>query len=179
MFRYVGEVSSLAQEIIKNFTVNFNFAIDATLGNGHDTDFLSNYFKQVYSFDIQEAATQNYLSKNKTNVKVILDSHVYLDNYIHEEVDCIMYNLGYLPGGDKTVTTKSESTIKSLETAVKLLNHNGLITICIYNGHNEGKSERNVILDFANLLPKNEFGVMLHSIINRKGAPELMVIEKK
>jgi hypothetical protein len=179
MFRYVGEVSILAQKIIKNYMVNFNYAVDATLGNGHDTDFLSNNFKQVYSFDIQKTAVENYISKSKENVKVILDSHEFLDKYIYLKVDCIMYNLGYLPGGDKSITTRSESTIKSLGKAVKLLNENGIVTICMYNGHNEGKKERNIILDFTKLLPKNEFGVMIHSIINRIGAPELIVIEKK
>lgn len=179
MFRYVGEVSTLAQKIINSNIVNFNYAVDATLGNGYDTDFLSDKFKQVYSFDIQKTAVENYISKNKENVKLILDSHEFLDKYINNKVDCIMYNLGYLPGGDKTITTRCESTIKSLEKAVKFLNQNGLITICIYNGHNEGKKERNIIFDFSKILPKNEFGVMIHSIINRIGAPELIVIEKK
>jgi hypothetical protein len=179
MFRYVNDVSILAQNIIKDYCTTFECAIDATLGNGYDTDFLSNNFSEVYSFDIQKSAIDNYSVKRNKKVNLIHDSHEFIDKYIDKKIDCAMYNLGYLPGGDKTITTKVHSTLKSIECTLGLIKENGLITICIYSGHEEGTVEREAILSFISDLPKKEFGVMLHSFINRKNAPELIVIEKK
>ncbi|GAB6170264.1 class I SAM-dependent methyltransferase [Clostridium carnis] len=180
MFKYVGEITDIAQSIIKNFLCERNIAIDATLGNGYDSDFLSENFKSVYSFDIQSIACTLYLEKEKDNVKVINDSHDKFDIYIKEEVDCIMYNLGFLPGGNKEITTIHSTTIESLKIGLSLLKKGGIITICIYNGHNEGKKEETCILEFLQNLPKSKYGVMLHSYLNRSSvAPILAVIEKK
>ena len=64
MFKYVGNISDLSHHIIKDFVSNKEIAIDATLGNGYDSDFLSEIFTKVYSFDIQEDACNRYKSKN-------------------------------------------------------------------------------------------------------------------
>ena len=47
----------------------------------------------------------------------------------------IVFNLGYLPGGDKQVTTESDSTLSAVEAALDLLNKDGLICITMYSGH--------------------------------------------
>ena len=65
MYRYVSDVSELSHHIIKDFSYKFDVAIDATLGNGYDTDFLSEHFSKVYSFDIQDCAIKAYESRNK------------------------------------------------------------------------------------------------------------------
>lgn len=179
MFKYVNDVSFLAQDIIKNSCSSFRCAVDATLGNGHDTDFLINHFEKVYSFDIQKSAIDKYTLRREEKVVLICDSHEYLDKYIENKVDCVMYNLGYLPGGDKNITTEVDGTINSINSALKLLNSNGLITICVYNGHDAGALEREALLSFSRSLSKKEYGVMLHSFLNRNRAPELIVIEKK
>lgn len=180
MFRYVSDVNEISHYIIKNFTCNFNIAVDATLGNGYDTDFLSNNFLKVYSFDIQQCAIKAYDNKNINNVILINDSHENFIKYINEKVDCIMYNLGFLPGGDKNITTKCESTLMSLESSLNIIDKGGLITIALYRGHEEGKKEENAVINFVQNLPKEKYGVMLHSFINRNNsAPFLIVIEKK
>ena len=163
MFKYVSDVSNIYHNIITSFIENKNIAIDATLGNGHDCDFLSELFKKVYAFDIQEEAVNSYKSKNKENVEVILDSHENFETYIKEEnVDCIVYNLGYLPGNNKEVTTV------------------GLMIIALYSGHEEGKIEKDAVLQFTSKLPKNKYGVLHTEFTNRaKSAPSLVVIEKK
>ncbi|MBS5927797.1 MAG: class I SAM-dependent methyltransferase [Clostridium sp.] len=180
MFKYVGDISEISHHIINNFLENKNVAIDGTLGNGYDTDFLSENFNRVYSFDVQKIACDNYKGKNKENVNVINDSHHKFKEYIDEGVDCIMYNLGFLPGGDKSVTTMHETSLQSIKEGLQLLNNGGIMTICIYRGHNEGKKEESCILDYVVSLPKNKFGVMEHSFLNRSEvAPMLIVIEKK
>ena len=59
-------------------------AIDATCGNGHDTIFLSEHFKHVYSFDIQELA----IKRTKEKMYYINNVSLYLDdfyNYLQQE----------------------------------------------------------------------------------------------
>jgi Putative rRNA methylase. len=179
MFNYVADISSMAHFIINNYCKNFSRAIDATLGNGFDTDFLCTQFNEIFAFDIQKCAIENYKTKNITKVHLIHDSHEFLYKYVTYPVDCIMYNLGFLPGGDKNLTTNSKSTVKSLTSALDLVNSNGLITICVYNGHEQGKIEREEIIKLLCSLSKNKFGVVQHSFINRVNAPELFVVEKK
>jgi len=180
MFRYVSDVNELSHYIIKNFSCKFDIAVDATLGNGYDTDFLSNNFLKVYSFDIQKCAIDTYKNKNVNNVILINDSHEDFSKYITKKVNCIMYNLGFLPGGDKNITTKCQSTMMSLESSLNILDKGGLITIALYRGHEEGKKEETAIVNFVQNLPKEKYGVMLHSFINRNNAaPFLIVIEKK
>lgn len=180
MFKYVGDISELTHYIVKEFIENKNVAIDGTLGNGHDTDFLANNFKKVYAFDIQEIACDNYKDKKVENVIVINDSHHLFDQYVEEkQVDCIMYNLGFLPGANKEITTMHETSLKSIELGLDLLSSGGIMTICIYRGHNEGKKEESCILSFLEKLPKSKYGVMLHSFLNRSNNPPMLVVVEK
>lgn len=179
MFNYVGDISKLSHSIINNYLKNKDIAIDATLGNGHDTDFLSLNFNKVYSFDIQDQACLKYSNKDKDNVIVICDSHHKFNKHIKENVDCIMYNLGFLPGASKEITTKYNTSLESIQIGLKILNPGGIMTICIYTGHDEGKKEKSCILDFLEKISKKEYGVMIHQFLNRsKTAPMLVVIEK-
>ncbi len=180
MFKYVGDISLISHYIIKEFLENKDVAIDATLGNGYDTDFLSENFKEVYSFEIQKCACENYVKRKNKNVNVINESHDLLKKYVSTNVDCIMYNLGFLPGGNKEVTTKHETSLKSIKEGIELLRSGGIITICLYRGHDEGKEEERIIMPYIKSLSKAQFGVMYHSFLNRsKDAPILIAIEKK
>lgn len=180
MFNYVSSISDLSHDIVKNYCINKNIAVDATLGNGHDTDFLCKTFRKVYAFDIQKSATDSYKCKAGSNVEIVNDSHDKLEQYVSDKIDCIMYNLGFLPGGDKNITTKAESTIRSFNSALKLLNAGGMVVIAIYYGHEEGKKEKEQLIKLLSELPKSEYGVMLHSYLNRDNNPPMLaVIEKK
>ena len=179
MFKYVADISVISHAIIKNFLENKKCAIDATLGNGHDTDFLSKNFERVYAFDIQKEACEKYETRKIENVKVINDSHSEFEKYINEEVDCIMYNLGFLPGGNKEITTMHESSLKSIKEGLDILSSGGIMTICIYTGHDEGKIEETCIMELLKDLPKNKFGVMEHRFINRKNNPPILVVVEK
>lgn len=180
MFNYVGNISDLSHYIIKDFVKNKKVAIDGTLGNGYDTDFLAILFEKVYSFDIQKEACDNYINKKNDNVTVINDSHHLFNKYIEEPVDCIMYNLGFLPGGNKEITTLHNTSLESIKIGLDLLNSGGIMTICIYRGHNEGKIEETCIVEYLKTLPKNQFGVMVQSYLNRQDvSPLLVIVEKK
>jgi len=180
VFKYVGDISKIAQNIINTYSEARHIAVDCTLGNGFDCDFLSERFKKVYAFDIQEEAIDNYKKRNMANVTLIHDSHENVKQYIQEEIDVAMYNLGFLPGGDKSITTKSHSSLKSINASLELLKSGGFVTIAVYVGHAEGQKESEALLKFVTSLPKNTFGVMIHSFANRDPkAPYLIIIEKK
>lgn len=180
MFKYVADISKLAHFIINEFLEEKFVAIDGTLGNGFDTDFLSDNFDKVYSFEIQKEACAKYKEKNKSNVEVINDSHHLFKDYVTDKVDCIMYNLGFLPGGDKGITTVHTTSLESIKCGLELLKSGGIMTICIYKGHDEGKIEESCILSYLRDLPKSKYGVMSHTYLNRaETAPLLVVIEKK
>ncbi|MGL5822595.1 MAG: tRNA (mnm(5)s(2)U34)-methyltransferase [Sarcina sp.] len=181
MFNYVNSFNNILHNIISSNKIAENkIAIDATLGNGYDTDFLKEKFEKVYSFDIQEQATNAYEEKLNINVKVILDSHENFDKYIKEPVDCIVYNLGYLPGANKHITTKTSSTIISIKKGLDLLKSNGIMFIAMYPGHEEGAKEKDEILKLAKKLNTKQYGVLYQEFINRPNNPPcLLVIERK
>ena len=82
-------------------------AVDFTMGNDHDTEFLSKTVGPdgfVYAFDIQEqalASTQEHLVKSgcPDNYQLILDSHSNVKKYVDVPFRAGMFNLGWLPGG--------------------------------------------------------------------------------
>lgn len=157
------------------------WALDATCGNGHDTQVLCALFEGVIGLDIQEAALAS------TRQRVGDCSHLHLYHMSHVTfpaaandvpISLIVYNLGYLPGSDKTVTTEVNSTLKSLEEALSLLVPGGLISITCYPGHMEGEREEEALLSFCATLPKNLWCVTTHTWANRTKAPSLIFLQK-
>ncbi len=129
-----------------------NFAIDATAGNGHDSLFLSQCVGpsgRVFSFDIQaEAITQTrqrLLQANANNVELVQADHAQMHKHLTREVfgkiDAMILNLGFLPGGDRSIITLPESTLKALEIALEYLAPNGVLCVVAYRGHNGGQHE--------------------------------------
>jgi hypothetical protein len=179
LFKYAGDISKMAQNIILNHCSAFDNAVDCTLGNGNDTDFLSGHFKRVYSFDIQENAVQSYKARLRPNVTLLHESHENIGLHIKTKVDCIMYNLGYLPGGDKNITTIAESSIASIKQGIDILMPGGIMSIAVYTGHQEGKREKDAVIALVERLPKKEYGVIMHTFLNRNEiSPFLLIIEK-
>lgn len=134
-----------------------DIVIDATAGNGHDTVFLSHLVKsgKIYAIDIQPQAllnTQNKIGPNPC-IEYICASHVSFPPSIEKgSVQLIVYNLGYLPGGDKSLTTLTSTTITSLQNALPLLKPGGAISIMLYPGHEEGAKEEQALLAYVKTL---------------------------
>lgn len=111
---------------------------DFTMGNGYDTAYLASLVPEgkVYAFDIQPEALENTAARLKAagldNVKLILDSHSNATEYIKEPIQAGMFNLGYRPGGDKTVHTMHESTLKAVGDAIKMLRPGGILVVSVY-----------------------------------------------
>ncbi len=133
--------------------------IDATLGNGHDTLFLAQALQkgQIVGYDIQEAAILSTLNRleshhfqatNQGHLQIILKQQSHA-NIEEKNAALIVYNLGYLPCHDKRVTTMTETTLQSLESAKSALTPGGLLSITCYPGHSEGQKEAAAVLAFA------------------------------
>lgn len=117
--------------------------VDMTTGHGYDTQVLAQKAQKVYAFDIQLEAinSSKQLNSSFDNVVYFHQSHDNIDEVIHEPIDCVIYNLGYLPKGNKRIKTKMETTIISLSKVHKLLKKNGILMITCYPGHAGGDRE--------------------------------------
>ncbi|MBZ4662368.1 MAG: SAM-dependent methyltransferase [Caloramator sp.] len=184
MYKVVLKATSLAHKIVEKVVVDGDVVVDATLGNGNDSLFLSSLTinGMVYSFEVQKSAVDRFNKiideEGIKNIKVINNGHQNMDLYIDKKVKAIMFNLGYLPGSDKTITTKSYTTLEAVQKGLKLLVPGGVMTIAVYVGHEEGQREAEDLLKEITELDSKHFSVMNINFINRKNAPFLLVIEK-
>ena len=88
-----------------------------------------------------------------------------------------MFNFGYLPGGDKTITTNADTSIKALNRASKSLNHNGLISLICYPGHTSGALEADAIKAWFKEL--NGFKIETHLAVSPKPTAPILYVLKK
>jgi hypothetical protein len=160
---------------------------DATCGNGHDTLFLARLVGEcgkVWAFDIQENALDNTRillaeAGSLAQVELVDSGHERFAEIVGEPLKAAVFNLGYLPGGDKSIVTRPDETIAALEQAAGLLMPGGVITVCIYTGHPGGAEEGEAVEKWAAALPPAGFNVWLSRQINRSSsAPYLLLIEK-
>jgi 16S rRNA C1402 N4-methylase RsmH len=169
-----------------------DLAVDATLGNGHDTVFLAGLVEErghVYGFDIQENAvhqSQQRLAEMKLQERVTLfhKGHEHIKEAIpkvnHGKITAAIFNLGYLPGGDKTVVTKPSTTIDAIEQLLSIMAPEGIIVLVIYHGHPEGRTERDRLLEYVSALDQKEAHVLQYGFINQANNPPFIIaIEKR
>lgn len=181
------DLLSLQKSFILNHLGEGDTAVDFTMGNGHDTEFLSKTVGEtgkVYAFDVQEMALRSTAKNLKAaecpeNYTLILDSHHNVKRYVEGPIKAGMFNLGYLPGSDKTVTTMRETTMPAIEAAIDLLDHNGVLLVAVYPGHAEGDAEGKMVLDYFATLDRHVICCTLIRIVNSPTSPFFIVIEKK
>lgn len=162
-------------------------AIDATMGGGRDTLWLCEKVGdsgRVYAFDVQEAAvlrTRALLTSEGVHnrAELILAGHEDMEKYVKEPVDAVIFNLGRLPGGDKSVTTRVETTLLAAEAGTRLLKPSGLMTICVYPGHDEGARELHALVEWASLLDPARFDVILKKYMNQQNDPPQLIAVRK
>ena len=90
------------------------------------------------------------------------------------------FNLGWLPGGDKRITTHWETTRAAISAALSLLVKGGVCTICAYPGHAAGDEERAALMAYLSALRPQEYNVLHHRFLNAgAGAPECFVVQRQ
>lgn len=169
-----------------------DIVVDATVGNGHDTLYLAERVGQsghVFGFDIQAQAIENTTKRlhehhMETRVTLVQASHAELDAHIPPEykgrITGAMFNLGYLPGGDKQIVTKPNSTIAAIEQLLDIMALEGIIVLVIYHGHPEGAIERDALLQYVSTIDQQRAHVIRYEFINQINHPPFIVaIEKR
>lgn len=162
-------------------------AVDFTMGNGHDTEFLSKTVGEqghVYAFDVQEMAltsTRKHLEEVgcPENYTLIHDSHHNVKKYVTAPIKAGMFNLGYLPGSDKTVTTMRETTLPAIEAAIELMDRDAIILVAVYPGHAEGEAEGKMICEYLASLSRYKVCATRINILNSPTSPFFIIIENK
>jgi predicted methyltransferase len=169
-----------------------DIAVDCTVGNGHDTLFLAQLVGEegiIYGFDIQEQAitqTTNRLKEHNvfTRCELFLKGHEQVRKVISEQdyprLKGAIFNLGYLPGGDKSVVTQATSTLAAVSALLEMMPSGGIIVLVIYHGHEEGKNEKNSVLSFVEQIDQRLAHVLKYEFINQVNDPPFVVaIEKR
>ena len=136
--------------ILTNHLKEGDRAIDATSGNGYDTLFLAGQVGssgKVIAIDIQDCAIQSTRERLESaglidRVRLVSEDHATaLEKLIEanrEKVAAVTFNLGYLPGSDKSIQTRAESTEQALATSIQLLSPGGYLCVTAYRGHSGG-----------------------------------------
>ncbi|MBC8019502.1 MAG: class I SAM-dependent methyltransferase, partial [Verrucomicrobia bacterium] len=143
----------LSHLLIRRFVSLGDHVVDATCGNGYDTLLLAELVGsngRVWAFDIQQKAivetTARLVSAGRIEcAELIHASHETIGLHCSGPVTAVMFNLGYLPGGDRDVITRPDSTLAGLEQSLEILAAGGIVAITIYPGHEGGNLERTAV----------------------------------
>ncbi len=175
----------LSHEYLKSRIKHGDIMVDATMGRGRDTLLLSTLVGdagKVYAFDIQQEAidsTRELLKQNNiSNAQLILDSHHKICDYV-KFAKGVVFNLGFLPGGDHSIFSHSDTSIKAIEASLGIIPHDGFVCICSYYGGDTGFEEKDNLLNYLAALDQQKYTVMLQSFHNRKGCPPLFIVIEK
>lgn len=158
------------QELLKPYVEKARILVDGTARNGWDTLYLTQSSPkdaQVLSFDIQTLALESAkklvekeYSEGLGKITFICSNHRNFQEYIKAPIDIAMMNLGYLPNGDKSLTTQAEDSLETIAQLMARLRLRGAISVTCYPGHPEGKKEYEVISDFLAAISSKEFQIM-------------------
>jgi len=183
----VIDLLTVEKQFIASHVREGGTVVDFTMGNGHDTLWLAEQVGEngkVYAFDIQPKAlesSEKLLRESgcPQNYTLILDSHANVEQYVKEPICAGMFNLGYLPGSDKSVTTLRESTMKAVEGALRLLEDDGGLLIAVYPGHEEGSLEGKMLDEYFATLDRKKICVSKLMIVNSPTSPFFFLVEKR
>ena len=178
-------ITGWCQDRIRQLMPHPVICIDATAGTGRDTLFLCRITPaegRILSMDIQEEALAQaerriWDAGYQDKVRFVCDGHENMDSYMSNPpgVDLIMFNLGYLPGGDHRIATSYPTTMEAVRKGLDLLKEGGLLTLMIYSGGDSGYEERDALLPFFRSLDHHRYTVILESFYNKPNTPPLPV----
>ncbi|KAL8159901.1 hypothetical protein V2J09_001438 [Rumex salicifolius] len=190
------KATEVAHSVWKNVVQKGDTVVDATCGNGHDTLAMLKLVKDddsgcgcVYGFDIQEDAINNTLSlldrslgpneRKRVNLNAVCHSRMLEVLPSGISVRLVAFNLGYLPGSDKTIITKSSTTLLAMEAAKEVVVPGGLISAAVYVGHSGGREEFETIQGFASGLSAEDWICTEIRTVNRPSSPILVFFFKR
>ena len=188
MSNLITRVTEFAMTVTLAYVSSGDTVVDATCGSGQDTLVLSRAVGdtgKVYAFDIQRKAvllTETRLKSHGCgNVHIAMKSFASMSEHIAPgTASVVVFNLGYLPGGDHSVTTTAAETLRGLDAALDTIRTGGIITVVMYDGHEAGKEEKKRILKWAEDLDPQRYHASYVSLINQSNdPPEILWVTKK
>lgn len=178
----------LAWILVKEALREGDLAIDATAGNGHDSAFLAECVGasgRVIAFDIQpEAIDQARRHVTECGfadrVEFHQESHTRITAHAAPgTVAAVMFNLGYLPGGDHTIATECSETLIAIDQVATVMKPGGLLSIACYPGHVAGAGEAAAVEDKLILLSHHGWRVAAYKMCGTlRPAPFLLLASK-
>jgi SAM-dependent methyltransferase len=164
-------------------------AVDATVGNGYDTLFLAHRVGEkghVLGFDIQKAALTGAAELLRfagvyNRVKLVLDDHANLERHLvlEQKITAGMFNLGYLPRGNRQIITRPETTVRAAEQLLARLSRSGRVTILAYRAHEGGLEEYRSVRVFLSDLPPIFSVREFAGLADSESTPRLFAIERR
>ena len=177
--------------------------VDATAGNGHDSLVLAQAMARVGGgtlvlCDVQQRAidaTRARLAAAEADcggwpaamrLEWKVGDHAALLEGMPPGGCClVVFNLGYLPGGDKSLVTTAASTVRALTAAERAVRPGGCVSATIYPGHEEGRREEAAVLEHAAALPQGAWSVHYTQWLNQRSkrnaevrAPSVCLIQR-
>src|SRR5690606_700824 len=119
------------------------------------------------------------LIKDYNNHRIIIDSHLNFDNYVNEEFAGVIFNLGYLPKGDKEIHTDAVVVLDTLEKVLKKIKVNGICVIVLYPGFASGLEEANLLTEYISNLNPKEYDALKYEFINQVNRPPFLIAIKR
>lgn len=171
---------SISHHFLREMVVPGQFLIDATAGNGGDAQYLCELLQgrgRLMAFDIQQEAVRRTRERLEQagygNIaEVICCGHEHMGEYAApESVDGIVFNFGWLPGGDHDIFTKKESSVAAIRVGLELLKPGGFMSLCVYYGRNNGYAERDAILELMEQVDSRKYTVLKLDFPNRRNDP--------
>ncbi|WP_041462228.1 tRNA (mnm(5)s(2)U34)-methyltransferase [Chlamydia caviae] len=178
-----GNVVQLSHEIFQKVLTPGDTVVDATCGNGKDCLILARLLKgkgKLIAYDVQKEALNRTALLCSKSLSPEERSVIEFKEMSHEHINeagakLFHYNLGYLPNGDKRITTLETTTMLSIQKALDLVAPQGVITVVCYPGHEEGSHEMVSIEKLAIGLDSRLWEVGSFYIMNRNKAPRLLI----
>ncbi len=185
-------ILSFAHQLARERIRPGDVAVDATMGNGHDTLLLAGLVGdggRVYAFDVQEAALRSTRARLDAagipaeRCALLLRDHAELADALPADargrVAAVLFNLGYLPGGDRRVMTTAASTVRALDAALAALRVGGVLCAVVYPGHDGGADEAAAVEAWAAGLEQSRYQAMTYRFLNQRNAPPYVVAVEK
>ncbi|MBX7155072.1 MAG: class I SAM-dependent methyltransferase [Bacteriodetes bacterium] len=178
-----------SHRFVREFAVQARVAFDATVGNGGDTAFLLSVVAEdgiVFGTDVQQTALDNaeqllqqtpftnYRLFNRSCTEVL----ACMQELGVETLDIVMMNCGYLPGGDKSVTTNANDTVLTIECCCNVLAVSGVLSVVVYPGHEAGASEVQAVEQFVRQLSPKQFQVCTYGAVNMMRSPQCYMVQR-
>lgn len=165
----------LTHAFLEHTLASGGFFVDATCGNGNDTEFLCRLAGpggRVLALDVQQKAV------DATNARLaaaglaevgraVRADHAHLGKLVHRgSADCVVFNFGYLPGADHALFTVPESSLPAVQAALKALRPGGVLAACLYSGGPNGSGEKQALLKYFRGLPPAEYTLLVCEFAN-------------